>query len=61
MEQMDYQYGEILHQNGWKLYTSSIIQKENMILWEIITLNLEVKRDTSSIVLWWDICIYDKI
>lgn len=45
MEQIDYEYGKILHQNGWKPYTSSIVQKENSLVWEITTLNLQAKME----------------
>lgn len=45
MEQIDYEYGKILHQNGWKPYTTAIIQKENRLLWEITTLNLQAKKE----------------
>lgn len=44
MEQLEYEYVEILHQNGWKPYTISIKQKENILFWEITTLNLEAKE-----------------
>lgn len=44
MEQLEYEYAEILHQNGWKPYTTSIRQKEDILLWEITTLNLEAKE-----------------
>lgn len=44
MEQLEYEYAEILHQNGWKPYATSIRQKEDILFWEITTLNLEAKE-----------------
>ena len=43
MEKIAREYGEILHQNGWKPYSSSIISMGETLQWEICTLNKEAK------------------